>query len=556
MARDRSINQTLHQKSSRSRQGCWTCREKKVKCDEERPQCRRCKRLDRECDYAPRRRKPYPKRNRSAKSHLQSQANDAGSSIPTPAVSRESREIPLLDHSPTSPVTSPISPSSLTRYNLSVTGGFQPSLADQEAIGCFRTVVSASVDTKDPAYSVPAIIASLGESNSMVMHMVCALGFQELSNQQAWDPSPAMEHYSSSMLLLAQAVQRPSSENATDLDSILATLWLMILYEQRYGDGIGQGLVAHLRGAAMVLKHRLGNLRRLLECNFSEPDEQWRISPFAGRMIVWIAFLDASAESLHLGGDFNRVLGDAMSGLAENEIFSRLRGFTAIHRYSASLHTSVWESNYPQSQLLDDLESRELFYLYGECGQIRHILAQLTKMYSTNEQEIDPLPVARALHDIGQRYSEILSVAPRLDLTSAGDRRCFVTNVRFVVPIYHAAILSYFRITAFSKPFKFSEKQRHGLQEIFTLAYQAYQDEGESAMARIAWPLFMAALETDDLAHQDWVSLRFARLRYRGENYRRAEQALLLLLADQRTRKERVNLLDYFQSDRLERFII
>lgn len=187
---------------------------------------------------------------------------------------------------------------------------------------------------------------------------------------------------------------------------------------------------------------------------------------------------------------------------------------------------------------------------------MRHILAQLTKKYTNNEPGIDPLPVARALHDIGQRYSEILSVAHRLDLMSAGDRHCFVTNVRFVVPMYHAAILSYFRITTFSKPFKFSDKQRHGLQEIFTLAYRAYQDEGESAMSRIAWPLFMAALETDDLAHQDWVSLLFARLRHQGENYRRAEQALLLLLADPRTRKARVNSLDYFQSDTLERFII
>ena len=37
--------------SHRSRAGCWTCRGRKVKCDEVRPRCGPCKRLNRECDW-------------------------------------------------------------------------------------------------------------------------------------------------------------------------------------------------------------------------------------------------------------------------------------------------------------------------------------------------------------------------------------------------------------------------------------------------------------------------------------------------------------------------
>ncbi|KAL2830796.1 hypothetical protein BDW59DRAFT_140846, partial [Aspergillus cavernicola] len=323
----------------------------------------------------------------------------------------------------------------------------------------------------------------------------------------------------------------------------------MIVYEQRYGDGRGLGLIAHLRGAAMFLQHQLGNLRRLLEQNFSEPPETWHISPLAGRMIVWIAFLDASAESHQLGGDFNRALGAAMTGLAENEIMSRLRGYTAIHRYSTSLHVCTWGASYPQAQLLDDIESREVFSLYGECGQMRHVLARLA------DAPDDPLPVARALHDISQRYSEILEVARRLNMLSAGDHKQFVRNTRFVVPFYHAAVLWYFRITAPTTPFKSRDKQQHALDEILTLAYQAYRDEGETAMPRIAWPLFMTAIETEDLAHQDWISLRFAYLRGRGENYRRAEKALFFVLTEQRKRGGRVDFSAKFQSGELERFM-
>ena len=38
----------------RSRYGCWTCRNRKVKCDEARPKCTPCTRLGHTCDYSPR----------------------------------------------------------------------------------------------------------------------------------------------------------------------------------------------------------------------------------------------------------------------------------------------------------------------------------------------------------------------------------------------------------------------------------------------------------------------------------------------------------------------
>ncbi|PGG99304.1 hypothetical protein AJ79_08571 [Helicocarpus griseus UAMH5409] len=38
----------------RSRTGCWTCRSRKVKCDEGHPTCGQCARLGHECDYSPR----------------------------------------------------------------------------------------------------------------------------------------------------------------------------------------------------------------------------------------------------------------------------------------------------------------------------------------------------------------------------------------------------------------------------------------------------------------------------------------------------------------------
>lgn len=39
-----------HRKHSKTFTGCWTCRARKVKCDEERPECRRCCQKGLECE--------------------------------------------------------------------------------------------------------------------------------------------------------------------------------------------------------------------------------------------------------------------------------------------------------------------------------------------------------------------------------------------------------------------------------------------------------------------------------------------------------------------------
>ncbi|OKL64207.1 hypothetical protein UA08_00515 [Talaromyces atroroseus] len=547
--------------SLRSKSGCWTCREKKVRCGEERPQCHRCVRLGRFCDYTPRPRKPYTRRQRHARR-------------PPPARDPEEGE---KDEDQDEDERGP------AHLEIEFPG---LSSVDQQAVHCFRTTVSASIDTKDPEFSVPFVICRLGQTSPMLMHMICALGHQEIFYQCTEDSSGgpsshAVEHYGASMRLLAQTLNLPSSD-APDLDAILATLWLMVLYEQKFGDGCALGLMTHLQGAASVLQSRLGNLRRLLEANFSDPEEKWHFSPFAGRMIVWLAFLDGGAAFVKLGGDFNRALGSAMVDLAENAIASRLRGFTAIHRYSASLFRSVWGPSYPQQQLLEDLENRNLFYLYGECGQMRFVLSQLENELlppsssssspssiplsplvsgittTSTEPRLDPLAVARTLHEISLRYSEIFEFAShlRLDLAHAGERRKFIMNIRFVVPLYHATVLWYFRITAHDKPFKFKERQRESFREIINLAYQAHADEGEKAMARIAWPLFIAGIEGDDPVHEEWVLKRFWHLRQHGENFSRAFRALSFIQEAQRAAGRRVPLPGCFDEGTLERFAI
>ncbi|CAI6082028.1 unnamed protein product [Clonostachys chloroleuca] len=548
---------------ARSHRGCWTCRGKKVKCDEERPNCRRCSRLGRVCDYLPRPRKKYTRR---VHGH---QLGTDHSSLSTTGRS----DVVLRHHSLNALPESQLSPTTAPAYDtgaaenadqdpqMLISSFLSPDClaivlpTDYAAIRCFCTVISTSIDTKDPEFSVPTVLCYERE------------GLLSESDQESLE-SAAVEHYGASMGLLAHTIHETA--DSSGLDTTLASLWLMIVYEQKFGDGTGAGLKAHLIGAASVLNSRLRNLRGLLnwderygvdqtsntDQDGASPLNKWPISPFSARMIVWISFLDAGAAFYKLGGSFNKSLGKVMTGLAENETQSRLRGFLSVHRYSIPMYSIHWGSKYPQDQLLEDLQNRELFYLYGQIGQLRFLLAELTTAYENEDEERQHLALsaAHALRDIGEKYSEVLEVATRLDFNSAGARqRKFITNIRFIVPFYHSTLLCYFRATSRSASAPPNEKQRSSLLEIITLAYQSYADEGEEAMTRIAWPLFISALETVDPIHRDWIMDRFSHLQQRGENYRRAYAALK---AAQREQRDAWDSIQVWEREGLEKFVI
>ncbi|KAG0134836.1 hypothetical protein HOY82DRAFT_668273 [Tuber indicum] len=63
---------------ARSRKGCWTCRIRKVKCDEIHPVCGHCKRLKHQCDFTPR----YTYKDDSPAKDLESIADRSGNPNP------------------------------------------------------------------------------------------------------------------------------------------------------------------------------------------------------------------------------------------------------------------------------------------------------------------------------------------------------------------------------------------------------------------------------------------------------------------------------------------
>ncbi|RSL84893.1 hypothetical protein CEP51_003650 [Fusarium floridanum] len=526
----------------RSRNGCWTCRGKaaKKRCDETRPICGRCARLGLFCDYRPRPRKSKASRSSSG------------------------RSVTLRQPSTLSPTTS-LAPPTEAPCSLSLA---QP---DHEAIRYFRTAFASLHHTKNQGYSCISIMFNLAQDDPMVMHMALALSFGDMDlRRPASSPESSQRsayHYSSALRILADAVGR--EEECEDFDSLLTTLWLMILYEQQFGHSQSQGCSNHLKGAASLLQHRM---KKFLQ--FPAPDHDTdtptcaltrksgldtkpMLSLYSARMLVWISGSDAAAASTGGGGHFNRTL---MSLLSEaqtddsdtnaNDPFgppplSPLQSYMRMHRYSNSLYRVAWGHTYPQAELLDDLQNRNIYNLLTVCNLLRFMVAELATIpdISSNEFQQQAASVSAAIRNANYTYAELLEVSREL-CTETDHSQRLVANIRYIVPTFYAIQLEFLRITQPTSPLGQGSRQRFLLAEIIRLAFQLRSHWGDDGLRKIAWPLFLAGLETDDLLHREWILERFQKMGEMGEHLKRAFLFLKDAISLQQNTGRRVDIRD------------
>ena len=133
------------------------------------------------------------------------------------------------------------------------------------------------------------------------------------------------------------------------------------------------------------------------------------------------------------------------------------------------------------------------------------------------------------------------------------DRR-WVSNIRCIVPHFHAIVLAFCQAV---QPSDTSNQHQHrALAEIVTLSFLSYKDEGDQGLFRMAWPLFMAGLETTDLVHQQWILDRFRSLGRFGNSYSRAHRLLESMIRDQESSGVRSSICRYAESRQFGRFFI
>lgn len=538
--------QTLSEPRRRSRAGCWTCRSPSVKkgCDRRRPICGRCERLDLTCDYSPRptlaQRRRVNRSTSSAPSTLSPVSDAISSSVPE-----------AWSASPSSNV-------SIGALSYTTIRSLELDTEDYEAIHYFRTEFAKLHHSKNPEYSLISLMFNMARTEPMVMHMVVAIGHQErdFRRQQSLADTQdvASHHYASALRLMAEAIA-PSHEPKKELDTILTALWLMLLYEQQFGDERCRAYLSHIQGVSSLLRSQSGDLLQLpphklglTEKNSSavlaeHSRSDSKISIYSARVLIWIVLLDSAAATSGVGGNVNEaILNMLLSNPTDSQMRSKdpIKAVARLHHYSNSLYRIAWGDAYPQAELVDDVENRNVYALLGHCAYLRFLTAQLATLYrddpaAATEQAHE---VEYSIDEIGDLFRELMEVAHELSL-GTDNRHRLVANMRTIVPMYYAIILDFKRLTAFDDPM--DERQRYALQEIMNLCLQDFDHGGDRPNLRVAWPLFMAGLETNCMHHQKFILERFEIFKLYGKNYERAHRFLVSVIAMQRRFGKRVD---------------
>ena len=449
---------------------------------------------------------------------------------------------------------------------------------DHESIRYFRTSFAKLHHTKNPDFSMFAIMFTIAQVDPMVMHMLLALGGREIQfrrNRYAEEdrgPWTPLGHYSCALRMMAEAINTNDTKRL-DLDSLHTVVYLMLLYEQKYGDEKCFGVSNHLKGASQILVSRhkkiklptpsLTNRRTGTSALVRRTDtlETEELSLYSARILVWIALYDGAAASFGLGGHLNAALSSLMSDDTECQTvinpFQQLEQFDRLHRFSNPLYRVMWGDSYPQNELVDDVENRSVYELLTSCAQVRCMVAELAGIDRTDTVafEQQARAVELCIQRVGSEFVELMEVAGELSIQTDNSHR-LVANIRANVPFYWAVVLDYLRTMESSPGASLSRRQRNALREIMNLAFQAYKHGGDEAMRRIAWPLFMVAIETDDLVHRDWVLERFDSISQFGKNFERAYQFLHDITERQNRLQTRVDLRELLQSGEVELFVI
>lgn len=351
--------------------GCWTCRARKVKCDEIRPKCSNCISRNIHCDYAPR-----PKSQRRRRT-LQPEVEITASSSNTPQTS------PLPPPTPRESIaSSAISPGS-SRPTPRLPAGLEAekwpiplSRVDCQAIRHYVEVIVPRTVLKTPQFSTYTSLLLLCTKHPLLAHLVLAFSVQDLAGSDKELNIIAIDHYQEALAMFI--IHLGSSEQ--HLWVTFPALFLFIIYEQQYGDD-PRAVQRHLEGVRDIVASHGSLILPAATGSSTTVNVEGEEYPrqLLDRLTLWTIYHDASASTFGYGGSLITLLDVQYPGS-----IARLRDS------SESLTEVLWRADYPAEEELWDRQILPLEYLSHQYLLLRHRLStcDVTHESLTNESLI------------------------------------------------------------------------------------------------------------------------------------------------------------------------
>lgn len=510
----------------RSKNGCWTCRARKVKCEESRPVCKGCMERCLDCDYAPRP-KP-PRRRRTVRPDGDSDTSPSQETVSTYLSVSSLNSTPATDHYSISTDAVPIElPNGLSIQDWPIP--LTPT--DFRGLRHYAEDFIPRMVLRTPRWSSYSFILFLCTKHALLSHLVLAFSVRDMAkNGDRELQIVAIEHY---RIALAMFIDHLSSSEQ-HLWLLFPALWLFIHYEQQHGDD-PRALQRHLEGVRDVIASHGSAL-------FSDSDGGSVTMNMAGeerprqildRLALWVIYHDASAATFGFGGSLIRLLNERYPG-----------SIAQIREGSKTMIEAAWGAIYPAEEKLWDLQLSPMETLYHDCLLLRY---ELAKLDSGNEDFNDEklLEIGGELKRLEKEYMPILQAA----FSCKTERSTIQSNNYIGAALYYALVIVYER-----KVWKVYPSV--AISNTLQACANVYEHEGNRYLWRIAWPMFVAGLETNDLIYQTWVIDRFTSLQENGENLRRAKIVLERICLEQRRTGQRVDYLSRIKNGEYQGFVI
>ncbi|OBT42435.1 hypothetical protein VE00_06054 [Pseudogymnoascus sp. WSF 3629] len=508
--------------------GCGTCLKRKLKCDEQRPKCRRCTSLKLDCEWTARTRKPRTVSKakgdtaqrsirliESKEDIPQDDALSRSDSEPSTVQASANHQVLnwLLDgntsSTPSTPNFAPSISPSLSTEHIPCANSLLLSPRDRRCFEYFPSCTMVTAYLKPWRWSnLSYIYRNTAAKDPIVMRMILAMSGSEMHRLQkgGCDDSEdiGLHHYNLAVRDLSTALGKEHTDDPKQrLERLLAALLFMVDYEVRFGYS-RHHLRLHLEGArslyasfekSIMDSEQSGTVATVDD---EENGGDSHLSLLSSLLLLWISYIDAiGGQGLSSQSLLSQISQSSLPSIKLERLYRRAR-ISGRH---------CWGEEYPEDAILDDVENyRPLEFLHHGLLMRSRIWQLAVARHAGKDGVETPESLFEELIELGERYQDLILTSR---LSGAGQYRRVYATIRCAASVYWADVL-FHRITL-RKQQTPTKIHRTAVSSIMQIAHTDYGRD-KSTLAMQVWGMFMAGVETEDGIHRDWILERLAEL--------------------------------------------
>ncbi|KAH7129207.1 hypothetical protein EDB81DRAFT_139836 [Dactylonectria macrodidyma] len=524
------VPQSSGRRKTRSKNGCLTCRIRKVKCDERRPRCQRCVKSSMKCEWLEPGRPLSARRTPSSKGSIPSPIFQRPLA-PSPNSGMDRSHSDDLEHEKAAATRtdsnfasktendiqhSPSPRPALSTNHIPLSNSLQLTAEDQAAflyVPESILVLSYGKPWKWSCFSY--IYNNVASQYSGVMRSFIAVAAMELRSKEMLkardgnNPARALEnaqtiramagvHYTSALKDLSTLLDHicHSEGRSNDIDALFAMWFLILRYEAYDSESKGASLV-HLEGIRSFLKPYLE------EGGYANGE---KLPYMSQPMLLYTLYLDAdSATGNNING--GRLCMDLLSRDADDCI-SHEHIFLSVR----SVLPKIWGEVYPVSELLDDLENYRPLRLFHLCQAAKLELLELARSKTLDQDAAAVRKLWKHTQNFGDEFADILILAKAMP--DSGGKRLMWT-------VYSAALDHHALQVLFTCLYPRDESRSRldtALSQMLSIASKALGEDPRQ-IYRFMWSLSVALCKTQGHSDQHWLAAQLDRARVLMPNF-------------------------------------